>query len=249
MFALSDLVEPRLLLCALPLALSLSACGEEDSVTAVTTHHEDPLMDAALADQIMVDPDMVNRNSANLVASFPTQEGIIPAPDAGSAAIMAAREEAIAMLGGAAALRDAPQPERIDGTLPPEAALSVAARAASAGEGMEDCAALAEFSAVWAARLPEVFPVYPRGAVHEAAGTDEGDCSLRVVNFTTPVPLGDVMDFYFTRADAAGYEVQRVLQDGDDILGGTHGAASVMVFARLRDDGMTDIDLVTSGGI
>ena len=205
-------------------------------------------MDAALADQIMVDPDMVNRNSANLVASFPSQDGFVPVPDAGSAAIMAAREEAIAMLGGAAALRHAPEPTRVEGELPPEAALSVAARAASAGEGMEDCAALAEFSAIWAARLPEAFPVYPRGAVHEAAGSDAGACKLRVVNFTTPVPLADVMDFYFTRADAAGFEIQRVLQDGDDVLGGTKGGASVMVFARSRDDGMTDFDLVTSGG-
>ncbi len=56
------------------------------------------------------------------------------------------------------------------------------------------------------------------------------------------------MDFYFTRASAEGYEIERVLQDGDDVLGGTKGEASFMVFARTLPNGNTDVDLVTSGG-
>jgi hypothetical protein len=100
----------------------------------------------------------------------------------------------------------------------------------------------------WAARLPAAFPVYPRGAVQEAAGTDASGCSLRVVNFVTPVPLGEVMDFYYSRARAAGFSAQRVLQDGDNVLGGVKGASSYVVYARRLPSGNTEVDLVTSGG-
>jgi hypothetical protein len=99
----------------------------------------------------------------------------------------------------------------------------------------------------WAARLPGAFPVYPRGAVQEAAGTDAAGCSLRVVNFVTPVPLGEVMDFYYSRARTAGFTTQRELQSGDDVLGGTKGSASYVVYARRLPSGHTEVDLVTSG--
>ena len=230
----------------------LSACAQDDGEEAsATVDHSDPLMEGALADHIMVDPDMVVRNGANQVASFASADGSIPQPDSGPEAVIAARDEAIKLVGGSAAMRRAPPPERTEGDLPAEAALSVAARAAATsggGGGGRDCAALAQFSAVWASRMPPAFPVYPRGAVHEAAGTDEGACRLRVVNFTTPVPVAEVMDFYYTRAMAQGFTVQRIMQGGDDVLGGTRDARSFMVFARRLAGGQTAIDLVTTGG-
>lgn len=235
----------------LPLILlPLAGCERgEDSLARTRPDHSDPLMEGALADHIMVDPDMVARNGANQAVSFLPGNGALPLPDAGPEAAAAARAEAIALLGGSALLRRAPDAVPVEGALPPEAALSVAARAASTANGANrDCAALARFSAVWAARLPAAFPVYPRGAVHEAAGTDEGKCRLRVVNFTTPVTPGDVMDFYYSRALAAGYSAQRVMQDGDDVLGGSNGQASFMVFARTAPGGQTSVDLVTAGG-
>ncbi|TIX50550.1 hypothetical protein [Alteraurantiacibacter aquimixticola] len=231
-------------------AVLLASCADQSSEQLpVQRNAGDPVMDAALADQIMVDPDMVNRNGANQLASYGTMSGALPQTDRGAQAARAARDEALALVGGTGAMRRAPQPQRMDGELPPEARLSVAARAASAGEGSGDCAASAQFSATWAARLPQAFPVYPRGAVQEAAGSDAGGCSLRVVNFTTPVALGDVMDFYYTRATVEGFEVERIHQDGEDILGGTNAGRSFMVFARLLDDGMTSVDLVTTGGV
>ena len=99
----------------------------------------------------------------------------------------------------------------------------------------------------WAARLPRAFPVYPRAAVQEAAGTDAAGCALRVVNFVTPVPLGEVVDFYFTRARSAGFSARRVLQGGDDVLAGVKGRASYVIYARRLPSGHTEIDLVTSG--
>ena len=83
--------------------------------------------------------------------------------------------------------------------------------------------------------------------MQEAAGTDVAGCALRVVNFVTPVPLGEVMDFYFTRARNAGFSAQLVLQDGDTVLAGVKGRASYVVYARRLRTGATEVDLVTSG--
>ena len=225
----------------------LAACESEEAGPSMVQDFSDPLMDGVLADQIMIDPDMVNRNMANRAITLGPDDGSIPQVDRGADAIRAARAEAIEIVGGTNAMRAAPLPERIDGELPEAARLSVAARAASAGDGHEDCAQLAQFSAIWAARMPAEFPVYPRGAVQEAAGTDENGCILRVVNFTTPVPPDDVLDFYFTQGSASGFETQHVVQDGEEILGGTANARSFMVFVRQMDDGMTSVDLVTTG--
>lgn len=237
--------HPHLTLAA---CLLLCACGQDrDADVATPADHSDPLMTAALADQIMVDPDMVGRNGANHAASLPTADGSIPRPDSGPEAAAAARDEALALIGGGAALRRAPAPERVEGDLPPQAALSVASRAAVTPGG-SDCAAQAQFGAVWAARMPEAFPVYPRGAVHEAAGSDSGQCRLRVVNFTTPVSLSDVLDFYYTRAIVEGFTVQRIMQGSDNVLGGVRQGRSFMVFARSAAGGQTSVDLVTTGG-
>jgi hypothetical protein len=146
-------------------------------------------------------------------------------------------------------MKKAPEARDVSGRLPPGAALTAAARAAAAPAGDADCAERAEFTAQWAARLPRPFPVYPRAAVQEAAGTDAQGCALRVINFVTPVPLGEVMDFYFTRARAAGFSAERVRHDGDDALAGIKGRASYVVYARRMPSGNTEVDLVTSGGL
>jgi hypothetical protein len=55
------------------------------------------------------------------------------------------------------------------------------------------------------------------------------------------------VDFYFTRARAAGFSSERVLQDGDDLLAGVRGRASYLIYARRLPSGNTEVDLVTSG--
>lgn len=208
----------------------------------------DPLMTSVLAGPIMADPDLVHLDAVNQAVSLTPLNGSIPLPDSGLGALTAARAEAREMVGGHAMMRSAPEAEEIAGELPAKATLSVLARAASAGgAAIENCVALAEFSAIWAARMPEALPVYPRGAVHEAAGTNAAGCALRAVNFTTPVPRQEVIDFYYTRAANAGYSAQRRLQGGYDILTGTRDGAGYMVFARSLPADRTEIDLVTAG--
>jgi hypothetical protein len=143
-------------------------------------------------------------------------------------------------------MRQAPEPRAVAGSLPPSAKLTAGARAAAAPNAKPQCVRQVQYTMIWAARMPIAFPVYPRGAVQEAAGTDAAGCSLRAINFVTAVPIGEVMDFYFTRARAAGYSAERVLQDGEDVLAGVKGAASYVVYARRLPSGNTEVDLVTS---
>ena len=71
--------------------------------------------------------------------------------------------------------------------------------------------------------MPAAFPVYPRGAVQEAAGTDKDGCKLRVVNYVTPVGIDDVVSFYFTRARMAGFDAAHRKDGQDNVLSGTKG--------------------------
>jgi hypothetical protein len=226
--------------------LLLAGCGGGEETAAAETE-DDPALSGALAEQIMVDPDLVGQNRANSAAAMPSHDGSLPTLDNNPEAIAAARSEALQLVGGPGLMRKAPEPQEIGGALPAGAALTAAARAAASPHGNAGCAERAQYTMRWAASLPAPFPVYPRGAVQEAAGTDAGGCALRVVNFVTPVPLGEVMDFYFTRARAAGFSAQRVLQDGDDVLAGVRGKASYVLYARRLPSGNTEVDLVTSG--
>jgi hypothetical protein len=224
--------------------LALTACGGAADQPA-DSERGDPAIEAAVNGPLAADPDLAAQNGANAAASLPSASGAVPSLDAGTEAIDRARNDAVALVGGSAAMRQAPAPQTVDQPLPPEAALGVAARAAST-PGMRDCAGKAEYTAAWAAKMPPAFPVYPRAAVQEAAGSDRGGCALRAVTFRTPVPLNEVMDFYFTQAGKAGFATRHVLQDGNDVLSGTKGRASFAVYARKLASGVTEADLVTS---
>lgn len=228
-------------------ALVLASCGWFGDDAAEQAAEVDPATTAALGDQITIDPDLVGQNRADSAAFVPSGDGSLPTIDGGAEAIAAARAEALRLVGGPGRMQQAPEPADGVSAAPAEAALTAAARAAAAPGGNGDCAARAEYTMQWAARLPAAFPVYPRGAVQEAAGTDAAGCSLRVVNFVTPVPLGEVLDFYYSRARSAGFSARRAVQDGDDVLAGVNGAASFVVYARRLPSGHTEVDLVTSG--
>jgi len=226
-------------------ALLLAACGGEEA--PVTEREDDPALAAALGEQLMVDSDLAGQNRANSVVAMPSRDGSLPMVDANPEAIAAARDAALRLVGGPGRMQTAPEPRELAGELPADAALTAAARAAAAPRADANCASRVRYTMQWAAKLPGPFPVYPRGAVQEAAGTDAAGCVLRVVNFVTPVPLGEVVDFYYTRARGAGFSADRTLQGGDDVLAGAKGRASFVVYARRLPSGNTEVDLVTSG--
>jgi len=235
---------------ALSPALLLAACGSngEGADGAATGGDADSAAASALGDQIMVDPDLAGQNQANSAISTGLVDGGLPPELLSPQAIERARAEALRLVGGPAGMKKAPKAVAVSGALPPQSALAAASRAAAAPGGNVNCADKAGYTMEWAAKLPATFPVYPQGAVQEAAGTDEGACSLRVVNYVTAVPLDDVIDFYFTRATSVGFSAQRVLENGDDMIGGVKGKASFVVYARTLPKGGTEVDLITNGG-
>lgn len=234
----------RAFLCA-SLPFLLAACGE---APPALQPERDPAMVAALGDRLMTDPDLVGQNRATNAALLPDEDGSIPVEDDSPREIAAARAKALALVGGPGRMERAPAPDGSAEAAPYVERVTAAARAAASPGGRAECSEMATYTAAWAARMPETFPVYPRAAVQEAAGTDSGRCALRAVSFTTPVPLGEVIDFYFTRAGAAGLSVRHTVAGGETMLGGTSGERSFTLYARRRSDGLTSVDLVTNGG-
>jgi len=209
-------------------ALLLVACNGQAQPT------KDPNNDPALAGADIAGQPGANGAAASADMSPPARE--------------AARSAALALVGGPGAMKKAPAADVVSGPLPKDSPVYAASLAAASPGGTGDCAAQAKYTPAWAAKLPDTFPLYPKAGVQEAAGTDEGACALRVVNFITPVPVSEVMDFYFTRATNAGYSAQHIRQGGDDVLGGTKGSASFEVYARDLPNGGSSVDLITHGG-
>ena len=240
---------PRLaksLACSLMGLLLLAGCGSNDQ--RENEPDEDPALSEALNEPIMTDVDLNSQNRANSAVAMPSMDGSIPSIDSGPEAVAAARTEALRLVGGPGRMRPAPEATAVSMNGPNDAALTAAARAAASPDVNAGCIEQVRYTMHWAAKLPAEFPVYPRGAVQEAAGTDQGECSLRVINFITPVPLDDVMDFYFTRASNAGFSARRTLQDGDDVLAGAKRGRSYSIYARRLRSGNTEVDLITNAG-
>lgn len=237
--------KPRIAAFVLLPALLLAACGggEEELLDEGDT---DALESAALGDQIMVDPDLAGENLANSAVSAELRDGILPPERTSPTAIAKARADALALVGGPGRLKKAPAASDGAGSGAGQA-LTAAAKAAASPGGSGDCADTASYTTEWAAKLPETFPIYPMGSVQDAAGTDEGACSLRVVTYLSAVPLGDVLDFYYTRAADAGFSAQHAMDGEYNVLGGTKGAASFIVYGRTLPTSASEITLVTSG--
>ena len=237
------LSSARFLLAGLAIAALLAGCGSKKEPQADASDG-DPALTGALAGQIMADPDLSGQKGAAVSPGSPDIE--LPPELRNPEAIAAAKADAIKLAGGM--LKPAPAPAQGGVNQLVERAATAAQVAEAARVGKVNCSGKVEYSMKWANALPPALAVYPRGAVQEAAGTDSDGCSLRVINFVTPVAPGDVLDFYYTRLSAAGYSSEhRVDGQGGQVLGGGKGVAAYLVFARPLDNGLTEVDLVSGG--
>lgn len=232
-----------LLAAAIGAALPLAACGGGQPADPLAGAAQDPAIGNALAGPLMVDPQLAGEQGAALSANSGAID--IPLDLRTPEAIAAAREDA-ARLAGGAVIALPPPPAGASGTGSP-IALTAAQVALQSGAANGPCAARLGYSAIWAARLPADMPVYPRGAVQEAAGADGPGCTLRVVHFLTPVATGDVMAFYKLMAQRAGLGVDYRGEGADAVMGGRKPGRTWLVRAHARDDGMTEVDLVAGG--
>lgn len=234
----------RRLILLLSLPFALTACGEDAQIDPQA--ERDPAVTGALSDPIMTDPDLTsqNRGDTALSGGGPATAEVPPdkrTPEEAEKARLAARD----LLGGVI------DPAPLATTTLPESRLAKAATpeavAVALKLGPASCPAKVSYTFAWAARLPAALAIYPRGHARVAAGTDESGCKLRSVRFVTPVAVSDVVDYYYAAASKAALAPERRKEGGDEVVAGTRGAGGYAIYVRQGRDGMTEVDLVTSG--
>lgn len=241
----------RVLLTAAVCALSLSSCGRNDKDAnlaaldaQLTNNAVDPALRGALADQIVVDPQLTGPANRNAVrpADKPASAALPVLP--GDAKKDVAEAQRIA--GGKLLAAPAPVPGK-----PMESTVTLGALAREQGYRTgTGCKAKLAYGAQWASRMPEAFGVYPGAQLMEAAGADMGDCTLRAASFVTAAPRQNVLDFYYTQARRAGYDGEHQVTDGTHILGGTRVSDKAAYLILLSDapGGKTAVDVIADGG-
>jgi len=207
----------------------------------------DPAILAAIWSPLMVDPALGGLDrDAQVVSGDDSARVAVPLVSSGPEAANAARAEALKLAGGTITPAPAPADSGASGAA---LGLETAAQiAAASGPGGAACAKDIEYSARWAAMLPAALEVYPRGAVQDAAGSDRPGCGLRVVSFVSAVEPRDIVDFYYTRVRKAGFDARHRLDGETHVLAGRNGKASYLIHVRPPERGLTEVDLVSSGG-
>lgn len=229
-------------MAALAALALIGGCGAEP--VQQTRAPDDPVVAAALSDQLMVDPALAGQNPRNaaLTGGGPATAPI-PPEDRSAETIAAARAEALHLAGGAIV-----RAGKAVGTAPGagETALEAAAAALGGDAAARSCVGKLGYGFIWAARMPAAVPIYPRGHVQEAAGSDLAACTVRAVNFRSAVAPAEIVDFYWTRARSAGLSpVHRMAGETHVISAGGKGGFTAWVRSR---DGLAEVDLVTTGG-
>lgn len=224
--------------------LALAGCGSRDD-GAEADQGEKAGLDLALAAPMMVDADLTSRNQAGAALAGGGPPVILLPPVArGSEDIAVAKAEADKLAGGSVGF-----PPTSDGDPDPALGDSVTAaqRAGSIKGPGKDCGGKADYALGWSLRLPAAMPIYPRGNLLEAAGSDRDGCALRVVRFVTPVDPEALIAFYNVRARKAGLSVRYRADEDTFQLSGGKGQGAFAVQARKREDGLTEADIVVNG--
>jgi hypothetical protein len=234
----------------LPLALILASCGgapseearlnqlDAELVDAAPNAAADPAVTAALREQIMVDPALVQ--SANADAARPPAQPVtaaVPPVDIAPPAKAATGDEA-ALPPPSATCPACDKARR---------ALTLGALAAGQGGTAGQCAGRVSYSAGWAAKLPASLPLHPDARVLEAAGADGQGCALRVVSFATTVPVERLLGWYWARARAAGFRAEHQASGGEHVVAGTRPGGAFFLSARPRPGGGAEADLMVDG--
>jgi hypothetical protein len=237
-----------------PLLALLAGCGGPSASEEQKLRNEmasaianDAAVNSALRDMINVDPDLTGAANSDAVRPPDGARGAaVPSAVTGAAAkALAAQAEADAKTAAGGNILRAPAPRAISGE---EAKpFTLGAMAEASGKGGEGCGRQITYGAAWANKMPAPFAIYPRANLAEAAGVTNGKCNLIAISFATPVPAEKVVDYYYTRARAAGFSAEHLLAEKEHRLGGTKGnGPAFIVFARPLPDGRTEVDIVAN---
>lgn len=244
------------------LTLTLAACGDSagkertlaELDDKLTGKNADPAANAALEDQILIDPELTDSANGNAVrAPGQPANGALPADTA-----PAGGEASAADLGGMKLLsagkpRVLSQEEECADCAAKREGVTLGAKAEMQASGQKangTCDANLTYDLAWAQKMPATFPVYPKARVQEAAGVANGACNIRAVSFSTANGMQQVVDYYFTRAKADGFSAEYVLRDGLHALGGLRAKDDGAYYISFtpRKDGGTNVDLIANGG-
>lgn len=242
---------------AVCLSLALFGCGTGDDAAngngddaALLDDANDPAMKGALEEQILVDPDLTDQSNQNAVLGK-GDDGALPSASVPSNSAAVGKAAADKEFAGKKML-SAPKPKTVSAEECTDCSqgATLGAKAEMQQRGKGTCDAKLTYAMSWAAKMPSEFRVYPRANVKEAAGVDGGLCDIRVVNFTTPVALKNVVDYYYTKARRGGYSAEYQLRDGEHVLGGTNDAddGAYVIFMRNMANGGTEVDIVANNG-
>lgn len=221
----------------LMIAISVAGCGRDEPAPA--PEPRDPQVERALNDPLMTDPDLsaVNEGAAALTVEVGQGRPVLPPRPED---IAAARAEATAIIGGGRTLATVPP---ANGTAVRLADRTLEAHLGALPGGAR-CKAGLTRSTIWAARLPAALSVYPRGATASAAGFDSPRCAVRIVKFTTPVPMSEVLAFYWARAKSAGFSPKRLRDTGAEVFVGS-GRSLQFDLRASEADGITSVRIAT----
>jgi hypothetical protein len=224
--------------------LALAGCGSREK-SDPSDGDEEAGLELAIAAPMMVDPDLTTRNLANAaIAGGGPPTIVLPPISRRQEDIAAAKAEADRLVGGS--VGHLPEAEgAVDPAL--RDAVTALQRATAVGPAASNCAAKADYALGWSLRLPMSLPIYPRGNLTEAAGSDRDGCSLRAVRFLTPVDPESVMAFYNARAAKAGFAPSYRSDETTFQLRGGKGTGEFAVQARKREDGLTEADIAVNG--
>jgi hypothetical protein len=238
------------LIGAVLLPLALAACGTseadnlDDLDRELTANRADPAVMAALQDQIMVDPSLAAQANHDAIRP-PLDPYAAPMP----AEMVASNTDKPE---GGLMRAPAPVEGKCDQCTVASQSMTLGALAAGQPDRRTSaCAGQLRYSARWASRLPNDLPVHPQGRVVEAAGADQGGCTLRIVSFSAPMPMQAMLDWYYTRAMRAGYTAEHRAEGEQHVLGGARArdGGAYVLFVKSRADGGTDIDLMANNGV
>ena len=239
-------------------ALTLAGCnsgGADNNAQALNAldanlagNAVDPALAGALEDQIMVDPSLAAQANGDSIrpASQPAQAAF-PAD-----ALPGAPASAEVMAAAGGKLMRVPAPTKSTdpctdcGETP--VTLGTLAQRQSKKRG-KSCTARLNYAMGWAQKLPADTPLFPKARVSEAAGAD-GDCTTRVVTFTTGAPLQQVLDFYYTRAIRSGFAASHEVDGTEHRVGGARvrDDGVLVAMARALPGGGTEVDLISDTG-
>lgn len=223
----------------------LAACGTaqpDDPLAALDAElgadAGDPAVAAAIADPIMTDTTLASRANTNAVRPPPLPyTAPIPPSDV---ARRGSTADAIARV----PVEPAPAASG-DGCPECAAAREAKTLAELARPFAGRCSDAIRYSHGWATRLPDGVPIIVNARVMEAAGVADGRCDLRIVRFWSDLPSERLVDWYFTRAQAAGYASGRAVDSvGQRLAGKRADGGRYALFVDPRDDGGSDVALV-----